>query len=189
MGAGGCAGCGGCGCWTGTYYTSPVFGNDAYPPPRPDRPLKEAKRKRRRWQQSTRSKMDDGMRQAIDQVIRTRRSIRRFTDRPVSKQLLLDILDVARRAPSNSNMQPWRIYLAGGVVKDKLAQAISEAHQKSPADYQPERPMYAPDLPVPYSDRLQLFGRVFYAALGIDRADMEARGRQRRGTSFSLTRR
>jgi hypothetical protein len=27
-----------CGCWTGTYYTSPVFGNDAYPPPRPDRP-------------------------------------------------------------------------------------------------------------------------------------------------------
>ena len=38
MGAGGCAGCGGCGYWTGTYYTSPVFGNDAYPPPRPDRP-------------------------------------------------------------------------------------------------------------------------------------------------------
>ena len=37
MGAG-CAGCGGCGCWTGTYYTSPVLGNDAYPPPRPDRP-------------------------------------------------------------------------------------------------------------------------------------------------------
>jgi hypothetical protein len=27
------------GCWTGTYYTSPVSGNDAYPPPpRPVRP-------------------------------------------------------------------------------------------------------------------------------------------------------
>jgi hypothetical protein len=37
-GCAGCAGCGGCGCWTGTYYTSPVFGNDAYPPPRLDRP-------------------------------------------------------------------------------------------------------------------------------------------------------
>jgi hypothetical protein len=36
---GGCAGCGGCGCWTGTYYTSSVLGNDAYPPPpRPIRP-------------------------------------------------------------------------------------------------------------------------------------------------------
>ena len=36
-GCGGCAGCGGCGCWTGTYYTSSVFGNDAYSPP-PIRP-------------------------------------------------------------------------------------------------------------------------------------------------------
>jgi len=35
-GCGGC-GCSGCGCWTGTYYTSSVFGNDAYPPP-PIRP-------------------------------------------------------------------------------------------------------------------------------------------------------
>lgn len=122
--------------------------------------------------------MDDHIRRAIDEVIRTRRSIRRFTDRPVSRQVLLDIFDVAGRAPSNSNMQPWRVYVAGGAAKDELAHAISEAHQKSPADYQPERPMYAPDLPVPYSDRLQLFGRVFYAALGIDRADMEARGRQ-----------
>jgi nitroreductase len=123
------------------------------------------------------AKIDDEMRQAIDQVVRTRRSIRRFTDRPVSKKLLLEILDIARRAPSNSNMQPWRVYLVGGAAKDKVAQALSDAHQKSPADYQPERPMYAPNLPAPYSDRLQQFGRVLYGALGIDRADMEARGR------------
>jgi hypothetical protein len=32
-GCGGCAGCSGCGCWTGTYYTSSVFGNDAHSPP------------------------------------------------------------------------------------------------------------------------------------------------------------
>jgi nitroreductase len=122
--------------------------------------------------------MDDGARQAIDQLVRTRRSIRRFTDRPVSKRLLIEILDIAGSAPSNSNMQPWRVYLVGGAAKNKLAQALSEAHQKSPADHQPERPMYAPNLPVPYSDRLHLFGRVFYGALGIDRTDMEARGRQ-----------
>ncbi|MGC1349853.1 MAG: hypothetical protein WA858_08735 [Xanthobacteraceae bacterium] len=30
---GGCAGCGGCGCWTGTYYTAPVFGGDGDQPP------------------------------------------------------------------------------------------------------------------------------------------------------------
>jgi nitroreductase len=122
--------------------------------------------------------MDEGARQAIDHLIKTRRAIRRFTDRPVSKRLLMEVLDIAARTPSNSNMQPWRVYLVGGTAKDELAQALSEAHQKSPADYQPERPMYAPNLPVPYSDRLQLFARVFYGALGIDRSDLEARGRQ-----------
>jgi nitroreductase len=122
--------------------------------------------------------MDDGARQAIDQLVRTRRSIRRFTNRPVSRRILIEVLDIAGSAPSNSNMQPWRVYLVGGAAKEKLAQALSEAHQKSPADYQPERPMYAPNLPVPFSDRLQLFGRVFYGALGIDRTDMEARDRQ-----------
>jgi nitroreductase len=122
--------------------------------------------------------MDDEARQAIEQLVRTRRSIRRFIDRPVSRQLLIEILDIARSAPSNSNMQPWRVYLVGGAAKDKLAQALTEAHQKSPADYQPERPIYPPNLPVPYADRLQLFGRVFYGALGIERTDMEARGRQ-----------
>jgi len=123
------------------------------------------------------AKMDDGTWQAIDQLVRTRRSIRRFTSRPVSKTLLHELLDVAGRTPSNSNMQPWRLYMVGGAAKDKLAHALSEAHEKSPADYQPERPMFAADLPAPYSDRRQLFGRVFYGALGIDRADKEARAR------------
>jgi hypothetical protein len=41
MGVGGCAGCAGCGgCWTGTYYTSPVFGNGDYVQPRPVKPRK-----------------------------------------------------------------------------------------------------------------------------------------------------
>jgi nitroreductase len=84
-----------------------------------------------------REKMGDGTRHVIDRLVRTRRAVRRFTDRPVSKKLLLEILDVAGRAPSNSNMQPWRLYIVGGAAKDKLAQALSEAHQKSAADYQP----------------------------------------------------
>ena len=122
--------------------------------------------------------MDDGTRHAFDRLVRTRRAIRRFTDRPVSKKLLLEILDVAGRAPSNSNMQPWRVYIVGGAAKDRLAQALSEAHQKAPTDFQPERPMYAPDLPAPFSDRLHLFGHVFYGALGIAQTDLQARGRQ-----------
>ena len=36
--------------------------------------------------------------QAIDQLVTTRRSIRRFTDRPVSKKLLLEILYIAGKS-------------------------------------------------------------------------------------------
>lgn len=52
MAAGGC-GCGACGgCWTGTYYTSPVFGNGGYdPPPRPVRPAHKYARPAKRMGQ------------------------------------------------------------------------------------------------------------------------------------------
>lgn len=41
-------------------------------------------------------------------VIRTRRSVREFSDREVSDNVLRDILNAARIAPSGSNRQPWK---------------------------------------------------------------------------------
>jgi len=41
-------------------------------------------------------------------IIRSRRSIRRFLDRPVEREKILDCLEAARLAPSASNVQPWR---------------------------------------------------------------------------------
>lgn len=43
------------------------------------------------------------------EVLRTRRSIRRFDERPVPEQLLLQVLEAARCAPSGGNMQPWEL--------------------------------------------------------------------------------
>ncbi len=48
------------------------------------------------------------------EAIRTRRSVRRFTDEPVADEDLLKILEAARWAPSWVNVQPWRFI----VVKD-----------------------------------------------------------------------
>ena len=117
-------------------------------------------------------------RTTIDRVIAARRSVRRFTGRSVSQQLLLDILAVAGRAPSNSNMQPGRIYLAGGAVKESLARAVSDAHRTSADDYQPERPMFAAEMPSPCADRRHRFGQLFFGILRIDAADAAARARQ-----------
>jgi nitroreductase len=83
----------------------------------------------------TDAQTDGSDRTAIDRVIMRRRSVRRFTSRPVPRHVLLDILELAGRAPSNSNMQPWQVYLATGAIKDGLAQAISDAHRAAPDDY------------------------------------------------------
>ncbi len=57
------------------------------------------------------------------EAIRTRRSVRRFLDRPVEPEKLRAVLDAARMAPSWANMQCWRFV----VVRDTGTRArISE---------------------------------------------------------------
>jgi nitroreductase len=47
----------------------------------------------------------------FDQVIQTRRSIRNFKPDPVPDQAITEILEAARKAPSGSNIQPWRFII------------------------------------------------------------------------------
>ncbi len=51
----------------------------------------------------------------ITNLIQKRRSIRRFTDEPVSDEQVTELLDAARWAPSAGNQQPWHFY----VVRDE----------------------------------------------------------------------
>jgi nitroreductase len=58
-------------------------------------------------------------------LCRTRRSVRRFADRPVEREKLELCLEAARRAPSADNMQPWRFIVFDDPEKRaKLAEAV-----------------------------------------------------------------
>jgi nitroreductase len=48
--------------------------------------------------------------EAFRQTVITRRSVRRFTDRPIPAEVLDDCLDLALLAPNSSNLQPWAFY-------------------------------------------------------------------------------
>jgi nitroreductase len=50
----------------------------------------------------------------IFEIIKTRRSIRRFTDEPVQDEIIDKIIDAGIWAPSGLNNQPWKF----GVIKD-----------------------------------------------------------------------
>jgi nitroreductase len=61
------------------------------------------------------------------ELIKSRRSIRNFTDEPISDEDLLRIIDAARYAPSNTNRQPWKfIIIKNDSVKNKIAETVAQ---------------------------------------------------------------
>lgn len=64
----------------------------------------------------------------LDQIIRERRSVRGFfADRPIPREIINEALELAQRAPSNCNVQPWRVFIASGPARDRLRTALCEA--------------------------------------------------------------
>jgi nitroreductase len=117
-------------------------------------------------------------REAIDRIIKERFACRFFTSRPVPRQTIVDILDVARFAPSGANIQPWHVYVVGGAKRDEISRALLKAHEEARDQHSSEYTYYASPLPEPYSSRRDQFGRLFYGSLGIQQSDMTARSRQ-----------
>ncbi|CAI6317231.1 unnamed protein product [Periconia digitata] len=63
----------------------------------------------------------------LESCIRQRRSVRVFTTDSVPPNLLHESLKLASLAPSNSNIQNWRLTLANGAVRDRAIAALREA--------------------------------------------------------------
>jgi F420 biosynthesis protein FbiB-like protein len=60
-------------------------------------------------------------------LIKSRRSIRRYTQQEIPKETILRLLEAARWAPSAHNRQPWRFaILTNQADKEKLAKAMGE---------------------------------------------------------------
>lgn len=65
--------------------------------------------------------------QEVISLIRDRRSIRGFVDRPVSKDLIDQIVECGLSAPSSKNSNPWFIVTASGEAKAKVVEWFKEA--------------------------------------------------------------
>src|SRR3546814_16217925 len=75
----------------------------------------------------------------MDDAITSRRSIHAFLPTPVSREMVEHLLRVASRAPSGTNMQPWRVYVVGGAKKVALCKAILEDYEARPRAEQRRR--------------------------------------------------
>jgi nitroreductase len=104
----------------------------------------------------------------LEEVIRQRRSIRMFLpDRPVPRELVEEALDLAIRAPSNSNIQPWHVVFASGAARERLVAALLKEAQAGPPKI--------PPLPEAFNHFRSDTGKVVYGSMGIARDDLEGR--------------
>jgi nitroreductase len=106
-------------------------------------------------------------------AIRTRRSIRAFLPTEVPRTVITELLELAARAPSGSNTQPWRVYVLTGASKSSLSQKILAAHNDPVAlAEQTEEYAYYPRKWVsPFVERRRKVGWDLYGLLGLTRED------------------
>ncbi len=116
---------------------------------------------------------------AVDAAITSRMSTRAFTQQPVPRETLTDILQVASRAPSGTNTQPWKVYVLQGASRDDLVAKVVEVHdamRANPAlaaEYREEYDYYPEKWVSPYIDRRRENGWSLYGLLGIGKADKD----------------
>lgn len=117
-------------------------------------------------------------------AIAGRRSVRAFTATPVPRATVERILDLAARAPSGSNIQPWRVYAAAGTARDALTAELLAAHEAG-APEETEYSYYPAAWREPYLARRRKVGWDLYGALGIGKGDRARMARQH-GRNYDL---
>jgi nitroreductase len=119
----------------------------------------------------------------VDAAITSRRSLRRFRPDPVSRATVAHLLDVAARAPSGTNMQPWRAHVLTGAAKDRFCQAVLTAFETDAPQPPHEYRYYPEKFFEPFLSRRRKVGFDLYGLLGIGRGDT-ARMKQQHARNF-----
>lgn len=111
----------------------------------------------------------------VEEAISSRRSIRAFLPTPVPQQTIENILDTAARAPSGTNIQPWKTYVLTGNSLAGLSRAILKVYNdpESAKDHTEEYAYYPREWVSPYIERRRKIGWDLYGLLGITRDDKQ----------------
>ena len=115
----------------------------------------------------------------VEEAIRGRQSIRAFDQRPVPRAIVARIIETANRAPSGSNIQPWKIWVVDGAAKTALCAEILARYDSAGEDKR-EYNYYPVTWREPYLARRRACGWGLYSTMGITREDKPGMHAQRR---------
>lgn len=125
--------------------------------------------------------------QAVDAAITSRRSMRAFLPEAVAREDIEAILEVAARAPSGTNTQPWKVYVLTGAMKEALSSRILAAYADPEQNklHTEEYAYYPREWVSPYIDRRRKVGWDLYALLGLTRENKAGMAAQH-GRNFAF---
>ena len=112
----------------------------------------------------------------LREAVRRRKSIRQFLPKAVEKETLREVLELAARAPSAENTQPWEFYVLGGDTLDKIRTENVEMVRSSQMP-PPEMHHIMVERPKGsiFRQRQVEIGKQLYGLMGIPREDKEKR--------------
>ena len=109
----------------------------------------------------------------FDDVVLGRRSIRGYKPDPVPKALIAEVIEMAMRAPSSLNTQPWNFYVVAGAPLDRIRAGNTERNLAGVPSSREFRSHgeYAGA----HRERQIDIAKQLFAAMGIERHDKDAR--------------
>ncbi len=112
---------------------------------------------------------------AVDEAMTSRRSVRAFLPTEVPMDTVREMLTVAARSASGTNIQPWQVHVLTGEAKARLSRDILTVFNDpvALAEHEGEFPIYPSEWKSPYIDRRRKVGWDLYGLLGIGKGDRE----------------
>lgn len=111
----------------------------------------------------------------LHDAIQQRRSVRGYLPDAIPDEVLTRIFELAQLAPSNCNVQPWKVFVATGELRDQLSAEMQRrvmAREPANPDYE-----YRGDFDGEYRKRQVECAVALYSQMGIERHDREGRER------------
>ncbi|HEV2652190.1 MAG TPA: nitroreductase [Rhizomicrobium sp.] len=109
----------------------------------------------------------------FDEALRARKSVRAFRPDPVPRALVEELLALASRAPSGTNIQPWKVHVVAGEVRAQLEREVLAHRDTHPPDDRAEFPRTG-KRKEPYVGRMRKLGKDMYSLIGIPKGDQAA---------------
>jgi nitroreductase len=115
-----------------------------------------------------------------DEAIRSRRSVRAFLPTPLPRATVEELLALASRSASGSNIQPWKVHVVAGAARKRLSKAILDAIERHGIDsFKREWNYYPVNWREPFHGRRRKIGWDMYSLVGVKKGDFEGTHRQR----------